>query len=196
MKIPSLPDWAFLPLSALTIAGMIYGALQFGSNNLRSFEEIRTEGVLIEGDMLQGMVTGPGLAATFLDDRGTTIARVTAVRGPLDGTQSAGAFFALSPNELAALQGHSLSVRMTVRSAATDGADRIRATVFVPGMSQSDWQEYPVSSNFEEVSFILIPPSCIWDYGYAGMWPDWQSGANTIEVARVSIEVHEAQDCD
>lgn len=195
VKFPSLPDWAFFPLSALVIAAMVYSALQFGSNSQRSTEEIQAEGIVIEGDQLQGLVTGPGLAATFLDDGNQTIARIIADRGPLDGAQSAGAFITLAPNELEALQGFNLTVRYHVRPSPTDGAAGMRTAFFVPGMSQSDWQYSTLDNDFQDIEFELTPPGCAWDFGWAGMWPDWDNGGNSIDVVRIEIIAGAPADC-
>ncbi|MBO6796531.1 hypothetical protein [Maricaulis sp.] len=195
MKLPSLPDWAFFPLSALVIAAMVYSALQFGSDSQRSTEEILAEGIVVEGDLLQGIVTGPGLAATFLDDGNRTIARIIADRGPLDGPQSAGAFITLAPNELEALQGYNLTIRYRVRRSPTDGAAGLRTAFFVPGMSQNDWQYTEVDGAFQDVDFQLTPPACAWDFGWAGMWPDWDDGGNSIDVVRIEVIVGAPADC-
>lgn len=195
MKLPSLPDWAFFPLSALVIATMVYSALQFGSDTQRSTEEIQAEGIVIEGDLLQGLVTGPGLVASFLDDGGTTIARITASRGPLDGQQSAGVFYALAPHELEALQGFNLTVRYHVRSASENGADGVRTVFFVPGMSQGDWVETALESRAQTVAYELRPTACAWDFGWAAIWPDWDENANTIDLERIEIIVGSPADC-
>ena len=195
MKLPSLPDWAFFPLSALVIAAMVYSALQFGSDSQRSTEEILAEGIVVEGDLLQGIVTGPGLAATFLDDGNRTIARIIADRGPLDGPQSAGAFISLAPNELEALQGYNLTIRYRVRPSPTDGAAGLRTAFFVPGMSQSDWRRSELENEFQDVDFELTPPGCAWDFGWAGMWPDWDDGGNSIDVVRIEVIVGAPADC-
>lgn len=195
MKLPSLPDWAFFPLSALVIATMVYSALQFGSDTQRSTEEIQAEGIVIEGDLLQGLVTGPGLVASFLDDGGTTIARITASRGPLDGQQSAGVFYALAPHELEALQGFDLTIRYHIRRPPADTANGLRTAFFVPGMSQGDWRHSEVTRDRATVDFELSPPSCAWDFGWAALWPDWDNGANTIDLERIEIIVNAPADC-
>lgn len=115
----SLPDWAFYPLAAAVAGGMIAGALAFGDTPRRTPEQIRAEGLVYEGDTLNALITGNGLEALFLTEGQTPFMRISAARGPFDGMQSAGAFYALSPDELEALQGHRVRLTFRVRPPTT-----------------------------------------------------------------------------
>jgi hypothetical protein len=191
----SLPDWAFYPLAALVLAAMIVVALSFGEDSTRSTDAILADGVIYEGDALQGLVTGNGLEVSTLVDDTHTFARIEATRGPLDGIQSAGAFFALSPNETQALQGHAVRIVYTLRSAPENGAANTRLSFFVAGIGQDSWQVQPLTSEFSEHTIDIAPPSCDWGNGYIGIWPDWSVDANTIDVLKVELQVGEAITC-
>ncbi|WP_339739636.1 hypothetical protein [uncultured Maricaulis sp.] len=183
----SLPDWAFYPIAALAVAGMVAGALSYGDNSERSPEEILTDGILFEGDSLNAITTGNGLSARILREGEETFARIDAVRGPFDGMQSAGAFFALSPGELDAIQGRRVRLRFTVRSAPEFGAPGIRLNFFVPGFGQDSGEHVEISERFETFTLEAASPECSWEFGYIGMWPDWDFEHNTVDLERVEL---------
>jgi hypothetical protein len=183
----SLPDWAFYPIAALFVAAMVGGALSYGDNSLRSREEILTDGIVFEGDSLNAITTGNGLSAQILREGDETFARIAAVRGPFDGMQSAGAFFALSPAELDAIQGRRMRLRFTVRSAPDNGAESVRLNLFIPGVGQNAGRQQELGSQFESYTLEINPPSCAWDFGYIGVWPDWDFERNTIDLERVEL---------
>lgn len=191
----SLPDWAFFPLAGAVIAGMIAGALSQGDSGYRSSEQILADGVRFDDVQLEAITTGNGLEAGFLIEGQTRIVRITASRGPLDGPRSAGAFYTLLPQEIQALQGYSLEVRFWARSSADNGAEAARFNLFTPGIGQGSWRHVPLGPEFEEVSFTVTPPSCDWNFGYVGVWPDWDFGADTIELRAVEIRAFEAVEC-
>lgn len=191
----SLPDWAFFPLAGAVIAGMIAGALSLGDSGYRSSEQIIAEGVSFDGVQLEAITTGNGLDAGFLIEGQTRIVRITASRGPLDGPQSAGAFYTLLPQEIEALQGYSLQVTYWARSSADQGAEAARFNFFAPGIGQGSWQRVELGPEFEAVSITVTPPSCDWNFGYIGVWPDWEYQADTIELRAVEVRALEAVAC-
>ena len=191
----SLPDWAFLPLSAAAIAAMIAGALSFGDSQRRTPEEIFANGLLYEGDRLSEVTTGNGLEAEYLIENGAAFLRIAAIRAPLDGTPSAGAFFALSPSELGALEGHRVRLSFDIRSAPEAGSEGARLSFFVPGIGQNSWQRHNLANTFETIEIEIEPPSCNWDYAYIGLWPDWTANANTIDLSRATLTVLEPLSC-
>lgn len=191
----SLPDWAFYPIAALTIGGMVAIALSFGDSGLRTPEEILSEGIAYEGEALNGLVAGNGLDITVQTDDSEMFARIAAARGPLDGAPSAGAFFALSPDETAALEGHRVRVSYHFRSAQTHGAAQTRIAFFADGIGQSAWQIVPLGNETAEAVIEISPPRCAWGQAYIGVWPDWEFEANQLELLRVEIRAIEAQDC-
>ncbi len=183
----SLPDWAFYPLAALAAAGMVGGALSYGDNSLRSREEILTDGIVFQGDSLNAITLGNGLSAQILGDGDEIFARISAVRGPFEGIQSAGAFFTLSPAELDAIEGRRVRVRFTVRSASEHGAAGVRLNLFIPGVGQDAGRHQELGSEFESFTLEINPPTCSWDFGYIGLWPDWNAERNTIDLERVEL---------
>jgi hypothetical protein len=191
----SLPDWVFYPFAALVCGGMIAGALSLGETVRRTPEEIRTEGLTFEGDQLNAVTTGNGLTATLLSQGDDIYLQIFAERGPLDGIQSAGAFFALSPEELQALSGH--RVRLTVRARATGerAAEGLRVNFFTPGVGQEAWQRFEVTDEYSDIVVDMVPPECSWSFGYVGLWPDWSSDADTVDIARVDLTALEPLDC-
>jgi hypothetical protein len=191
----SLPDWAFYPLSALLIGGMIYGALSGAETTTRTDEDILANGVVFEGPVLNGITLGNGLDAVVLVENEREFARISAVRGPLDGLQSAGAFYTLTPQEIETLQGRVVRVTFRVRSANENGATGASLAFFVAGIGQDSWQRQAVTGQFTDYSMTITPPSCDWEFGYLGLWPDWTVNTNTIDVERVEISVLETQTC-
>lgn len=183
----SLPDWAFYPIAALAVTGMVAGALSTGSGPTRPREEILTDGILFEGDSLNAITVGNGLSVQVLTQDGETFARIAAVRGPLEGIQSAGAFFTLSPDELTALQGHRIRVRFRLRQADVDGAETTLLNFFVDGVGQNTWREAMPGSDFEDVILEFSPPRCEWAYGYIGAWPDSRPTRNNLDLALVEL---------
>lgn len=191
----SLPDWAFYPIAAAACAAMIGGALSLGESTYRTPEEIRSEGLIFEGDSLNGITTGNGLSVEFLAEGDTQFLRIQAERGPLDGLQSAGAFFALTPEELTALAGHRVRITVRARSAGTQPAEGVRVNFFLPGVGQDSWRREVLSDAFTDIVFDSAPSSCSWDYGYIGLWPDWSFEANRVDVSRVDLTALEPLDC-
>lgn len=183
----SLPDWAFYPIAALAAAAMVGGALSYGDNSTRSPEEILTDGIVFEGENLNAITVGNGLTAQVLTDGGETFVRIDAVRGPFEGIQSAGAFFALSPDELAAIQGRRLRLRFTVRSAPEFGAEGVRLNLFIPGVGQNAGSHVEIGPDFESQTLEINPPTCSWEFGFIGLWPDWEFERNTVDLERVEL---------
>lgn len=191
----SLPDWAFYPIAAALAAGMVAGALSFGETTQRSPEEIRAQGLVYEGETLAGVVTGNGLTADLLTQGQDIFLQIDAERGPLDGIQSAGAFFALTPGELDALEGSRIRITVEARQAETQPAEGVRVAFFIPGIGQDSWQRYALDGDFRAIEFDVSPATCNWDYGYIGIWPDWDYEHNTIEVRSVRLTALEPLEC-
>lgn len=191
----SFPDWAFYPLASLTVGGMIFGALNEATAISRTDVDILANGVVYEAFLLNSITTGNGLEADFLFDDTPPIVRINAVRGPLEGPHSAGAFYTLTPQELGVLQGHVISLTLTVRTADESGATSTRVSFFTPGIGQDSWQIHGLSNDFTQISLTITPPSCEWTYGYIGVWPDWDVNANTIEIERLEIQALQPMTC-
>ena len=183
----SLPDWAFYPLASLIIGGMIAGALAGRSAPSRTPEDILSNGIVYEGETLSAVTLGNGLDAQFMQDGEQAFVRISAGRGPLDGIQSAGAFYTLAPEELEVMQGHGIRIAYTIRRTETDGAAGTRLNFFIPGRGQDSWDRREIGSEFEIVTIDIVPDRCVWEYGFVGLWPDWDTNANTIDVERVEI---------
>ncbi|OLF71745.1 hypothetical protein AWH62_11440 [Maricaulis sp. W15] len=191
----SLPDWAFYPISAAAAAGMIAAAMSFGDTNHRTPEEIRAEGITFEGESLAALTVGNGLTVEFLTENGIRFARVSAARAPLDGIQSAGAFFTLTTEEIEALQGHRIRLTYTLRAASSNGADEALLNFFTPGRSQQDWERHLLAPEFDTITMDLSPTTCEWGFGYVGLWPDWRSSQNQADLSRVELTALEAVPC-
>ncbi|MHA6288850.1 hypothetical protein [Maricaulis sp. CAU 1757] len=191
----SLPDWAFFPVAAALAAGMVLGALSFGESNQRSTAEIFAEGVSYSGPDLAQITLGNGLSAEFLSQNERDFVRITAERGPFDGIQSAGAFYTLAPEELRALQGHRVDIRVVMRQPDENAADGVRIAFFVPGIGQDAWDRREISGEFEAYDKDVAAPSCAWDYGYIGVWPDWRSGQNRADIQSIEITALEPLEC-
>lgn len=183
----SLNDWVFYPLAGVVIAGMVAGALAGQKPEQRTPEEILDSGVTFEGQSLFSITLGNGLDAQFISEGEQTYVSITAARGPLDGIQSAGAFYTLTPQELEVLQGQRLRVSYSARRGRESGASNSRINLFIPGRGQGDWFESAVSNDFETIELEVTPVSCEWAFGFIGIWPDWAADQDTIEVNRVSI---------
>jgi len=192
----SLPDWAFYPIATAAAAGMIAAAISFGDSTHRAPEEIRTEGTIIDGEALSGLVTGNGLTASFLEENGSRFVRVTAARGPLDGPQSAGAFFTLTEQELRAFEGHRLRISYALRSSEEQGASSVLLNFFTPDRGQASWEEVELSEDLTTVELDVHSAACTWPQAYLAVWPDWSSSANTIDLVSVRITALEATPCD
>ncbi|MBR9824336.1 MAG: hypothetical protein GYB36_00870 [Alphaproteobacteria bacterium] len=198
MRIPSLPDWAFYPFTAMIISGLIGGAILIGADDRPlEPEEIREFGYVYEGQALQGLTIGPGLTADYLTEGAHSFARIAAARGPLDGVPHGGAFFALTSNQIEAFRGYELIITATLRSATTDGAETVQLNLFAGGRNQGDWETFELQDQFEEIVFRVSPPNCQWEQGRSLMafWPASNARANTIDLERVAITVADAQDC-
>jgi len=191
----SLPDWAFYPLAAMIIGGMVVTAVSFGENHQRSPEEIRAEGIVYEGEALAALIVGNGLTVEFLQENGTRFARIMAARGPLDGIQSAGAFFTLSPDERSAIDGHRVRVQFVAKAAPEAAAAEVRANLFIPGRTQSHWETFSLTDDHQVFTLDITPRDCTNSYAYAGLWPDWTNGANTVDLQLVEITILEPISC-
>lgn len=193
MRFSSLPDWAFYPLAILLIGGMIGGALSFGNTGVRSAEDLVENGRIYEGAELGALATGNGLYVQMMGEGDAVFARVSADRGQFDGLQSAGAFFVLDDTERAAFQGHRIRMRLVARSAGSNGAEGTHVNLFLPGRSQADWQRIELTADYQAYDLDVGVPACEWDFAFVSLWPDWDEGANTIEVERIEVSVLEPQ---
>ena len=192
----SLPDWAFYPIATATAAGMIAAAMSFGDTDHRTSDEIRAEGSFISGEALAGLTTGGGLTAEFLEEDGVRFVRVTAARGPLDGMQSAGAFFTMSPEELEAFQGHRLRISFQIRASAAQGADSALLNLFTPDRGQGAWLPVDVTGSFATYELDVQSSACAWPQAFIAIWPDWPGNSNSIDLQSVSVTALEASPCD
>ncbi|WP_291841574.1 hypothetical protein [Maricaulis sp.] len=191
----SLPDWAFYPLATAAAAGMIALAVSFGESDHRAPEEILAEGLVYDGPGLAALQTGNGLTAEFLTENGEAFVRISAARGPFDGIQSAGAFFTLTPEEREALQGHRVRIRFNLRQADVQPAEATRLAFLIPGLGQDSWQRMPVGEDFAPIELDIEPPSCVWTVGFIGLWPDWTTDRNTIDLESVELMALEPVTC-
>ena len=192
----SLPDWAFYPLAAAVTAGMVAGAMSFGESQHRTPAEILSEGVVYDGPTLAALQTGNGLTAEFLEDSNSRFVQISAARGPLDGIQSAGAFFALTEQELRAFEGHRLRITYQIRASAQQGADATRLNLFTPDRGQGSWEEVELSDELASFELDVQSTSCTWPQAYLAVWPDWDSNANTIDLVSIRITALEETPCD
>lgn len=174
---------------------MIAAATSFGDSNHRTPEEIRAEGITFAGDRLPMLTTGNGLTVEFLTEDGVQFARIMAARGPLDGLQSARAFFTLSESEINALEGHRLRMTFVVRAAGQDGAEHMLTNIFIPGRGQGQWVRNDLESAFGSLTMEVSPARCDWDYAYVSMWPDWNNARNQVDLQRVELTVLEPIRC-
>lgn len=190
MRIPSLPDWAFYPVIALVIGGLITVAFNLGERRIvLSPEEIRENGIIFEGDQFLALAVGPGLTSEYLVEGDRSFARILADRGPLDGIQSAGVFFALDDRQLEALQGHDVEIHAVLRSGGELGADGARVNLFLPGRGQTAWHRFALSDTFETYTLPVSVRACEWTIGMLGVWPDWDTTARVVDVERLEIQV-------
>ena len=192
----SLPDWAFYPIATATAAGMIAAAMSFGNVAHRTPEEIRAEGLIYEGERLAAMTLGNGLTVEFLTEDGSQFARIAAARGPLDGLQSAGAFFTLSPDEIEAFQGHRLRVTYTLRATPEQGAEQTLLNVFMPERGQATWVSQATRENYESLTIELSPARCELGFAYVSLWPDWRAQRNQVDLQRVELTALEPLPCE
>ena len=193
MRFSSLPDWAFYPIAALVIGGMIGVALSAGDTVTVSAEDLLESGRVYEGQELGALATGNGLNVQMMGENDAVFARVSADRGQFDGLQSAGAFFVLNDMEREAFQGHSIRMRLIARSAGANGAEGTHVNLFLPGRSQADWQRIELSGDYQTYDLDVSVPACEWEFGFVSLWPDWDEGANAIDVERIEISVLEPQ---
>lgn len=191
----SLNDWAFYPLAGIVIAGMVGGALAGRQPEQRTAEDILSNGIVFQDQSLFSITLGNGLEAQFISEGEQTYVSIAAGRGPLDGIQSAGAFYTLTPQELETLQGRRLRVSYSVRSAGEFGAAGSRLNLFIPGRGQGDWMRSELTREFQTIEIEVTPVNCTWEFGFVGLWPDWDVDANTIEVERVTITPLDAISC-
>lgn len=188
MRIPSLPDWAFFTLTPALVIGMIWLALSVGGDRRPlTVEEIRAQGLVFEGAALQAITTGPGLTAQHLAEGERSFVRINAVRGPFDGTQSAGAFFALDERELDALQGYELEMQIILRRPPVDGADTALVNIFLPDRGHDQWQTVELEQDFTTISLTARSALCDWRLAYLGVWPAWDEGANSVDLESVAV---------
>lgn len=52
-----------------------------------------------------------------------------------------------------------------------------------------------MTGDFEDITFDISPPTCNWDHGYIGIWPDWDYERNTVDVQRVELVALETIEC-
>lgn len=192
-------DTVFYLLTALVVAAMIAPQLVIASSRWESLsDDVRDNGVLIEGNRLAGMAAGPGVAFEMArDSRGRMVARITADRVLGDPTNipSAGVFDALQAHELEALAGFALRVTYTLNSTDVGGASTAHLGAFQQGIGQSGWSEHTLTGDTQEIELMVYPPNCDPGYAYFGVWPAAVRGANSVDLHSIRVEAVEQHAC-
>ncbi|MEE2566438.1 hypothetical protein [Hyphobacterium marinum] len=192
-------DTFFYLLTALVVAAMIAPQLIIASSRWESLsDDVRDNGVLIEGNRLAGMAAGSGLSFEMVrDSRGRLVARITADRELGDPTNiaSAGVFDALQAHELEAMAGFVLRVTFTINSTDLNGAATTHVGGFQLGIGQSGWSEHTLTADAQEIEVMVYPPNCDPGYAFFGVWPSALAGANSVDLHSIRVEAVEPYAC-
>lgn len=192
-------DYIFYPLMAVLAAAAIAVPLVIaGADRVGLAADIRENGIIISGERLQYLAAGEGVSSQFLHDEDNRLfARIMAdtERGNPNLTASAGVFDALRPYELDAIAGFDLHVTYVLRPASETPAATVDLGFFEDGLGQSSWTPHVLEDGTNEYSLAVNAPYCNPTYGFAGVWPAAEAGANSVDLYEIRIEITAEADC-
>jgi len=188
----SLPDWAFLPLSALAGAGLVYAAMSFRPGFV---EPVYSEtGFEMRGLALQGLIPGPGTRYELITENfDTPIARLSATASfESSGQMSAGVGVALSPDWEAQVVGRMLRVEVDAKPADGSEVDQIRVGYFTTGFGDSGRIPVALDEDWQTVGICFQVPETAEPNNNEsmGVWPgDIGNGEGVlIRAYKITIE--------
>lgn len=192
-------DYIFYPLM-LVAAGLMIGLPLYlaGADRIGVADDIRENGILIDGERLQTLAAGEGVSTSLMRDVDNRLfARVVASspRGAPNLTPSAGVFDALRPYELDAIAGQDLRVTYTLRASDDAGAQSTDLGFFEDGLGQSYWRPHTLNPGISDYAITVDAPYCDITFGFAGVWPGYADGANSVDLYAIRIEVTGEADC-
>lgn len=91
----------------------------------------------------------------------------------------------------AELSGRKVKVSVTARSAPTAGSPTVKVMYFRPGSDRgSDWQEFPLTAEFQTFSFEYEVPAAASTAGFdnIGFWADPEGMGRGVEVSGIAVE--------
>tara|TARA_R110002073_G_scaffold267440_1_gene430746 strand:- start:631 stop:1242 length:612 start_codon:yes stop_codon:yes gene_type:complete len=192
-------DYIFYPLMAALAACAIGIPLVItGADRIGVTTDIRENGITISGDRLQHLAAGEGVSTQLLRDQDNRLfARISAdiERGNPNLTASAGVFDALRPYELDAIAGFDLRVIYVLRPSGEAPAETVDLGFFEDGLGQSYWTPHALEDGTGEYALTVDAPYCNPTFGWAGVWPAAEAGANSVDLYEIRIEIIANADC-
>ena len=183
----SLPDWAFFPLAAAVVAGMIVYAVSQREDRVgalltaTSFEAFGPElARFVEGQGVSAQYEVDGEYAVISSDGGLAVY----------GNRSAGAGFALPSGLEEAVIGQRIRVTAEVRT-DDETLSHFHLGYFTTEGHDSRWRQLEVGPEWAEVGFSHdIPAEAeINNQEWLGIWPDEAGLGRSLQVRRIGVEI-------
>lgn len=187
----SAPDWAFYPVAALVLAGMIAFALS-GRAELQGVL-ISENRLLAEGEALLNLVPGPGTAVVFDFAEGAALARSAATLEAA-GHLSAGVGLLAPAVFERSVIGRRIRVSVEMR-AADSSLTEARLGYFTTEGHDSGWRVFEIGEDYAFYAFEhdISPLTQANNEEWVGVWPDAQGLGRGVYVRRLQVDILPAE---
>lgn len=190
-----MKDRYFFPLAMLVIAGILALAILPGKRAKGPTpDEMRANGIMIEGQSLQRLVASPATLVNFTTDgvSGKMIAVLSTNIPRKMAVPSAGVFAAIPPAYKSVFSGQRLKITIVARKGSLKPLQEFDASYFQTSGPQSGWKSFELTPTFKEYIYYYAPkpindkkPSI----DYAGIWPGTAGHGETMDVKSISIVI-------
>jgi len=183
-----MKNWLFYPLSALIIAGMIVYALSFSTSSAPVDPNVFE----LSGDSLGELFPSPGTTMQLANDTNGAVAYAV-LSGQLDratAPASAGVFGTLGPVHEESFAGHAIRITVRARQGQLNPSETMDVAYFTAGAGDSAWQNYALSKDFTDYSFVFTPGplNAKASTDFIGIWPSPKGQKRTIDLLSVRVE--------
>ncbi|MCW5724836.1 MAG: hypothetical protein KIS81_07745 [Maricaulaceae bacterium] len=187
----SLPDWAFYPVAALVLAGMIAFAMS-GRAELQGVLVSETR-LLAEGEALANLIPGPGTSVVYDFAEGASLARSVATLEAA-GHLSAGVGLLAPAVFERAVIGRRIRVSVEMR-AADSSLTEARLGYFTTEGHDSGWRAFEISEDYAIYAFEhdISPLTQANNEEWVGVWPDAQGLGRGVYVRRLQVDILPAE---
>ncbi len=187
----SPPDWIFMPLYALGVAGLIYLALSWRPAGA---EAVVTEtSYTLAGRALAQMVPGAGTTLQLLtSSEDDIVVRLSAEASFEVGRQNSPGIVAVLPAEFERRAiGQRVRVEFDVRRAPDNGSEEARISYFTVGHGASGWQPADIGEDWSTIGlcYQLRDTAVANDNELVGIWPDLRGGGRSLLLREVRVVI-------
>lgn len=186
-----MKDWQFYPIAILVICAMVIFAMTRGQY------EVLEQGAdfRVEGNSLNTLYAAEGVSFSIAGDavNPNSYAVLSAHVSRANAPPSAGVFVTLTPAFRQAFAGKELRITVRARKGRATPLDSFDVAYLSEGAAagSSGWRTFPLSNEFEDVSFTYTPKNSNSGSGtdYVGIWPDVAGEGRTMDVKFIEVAI-------